>query len=70
MLLSFSVVCKHSRNTMRIGSVKRPLPNSGPIIVYLMDRCLVPTTTGGSSANPRAMSNPVDVADPFVHSQQ
>jgi hypothetical protein len=55
---------------MRIGSVKRPLPNSGPIIVYLMDRCLVPTTTGGSSANPRAMSNPVDVADPFVHSQQ
>ena len=54
---------------MRISSVKRLLPNSGPTIVYFMDHCL-PTTTGGSSAGPRTMSNPVDVADPFTHSQQ
>ena len=54
---------------MRIGSVKRPLPNSGPMIVCLMDRRLVPTTTGGSSASPRAMSNLVDLADPLIHSQ-
>jgi hypothetical protein len=54
---------------MRIGLVKRPLPSSSPVIVYLMDRCL-PTMTGGSSASPRPMSNPVDVADPFIYSQQ
>jgi hypothetical protein len=54
---------------MRIGSVKRPLPNSGPIVVYLKDRCL-PMTTSSSLASSCAMSNLVDSADPFIHSQQ